>query len=216
MQRNGNIVIFDLGRVMIKIADNWREACEFAGIDYREYNYIPEAQQSFNDAEDALERGNISFDEMAERFMLSSNGLYSIKEIKKIYLSIINIEFAGMVDFVKYLQNNDYHTACLSNTCDAHWEQFLHSGRYPAIEMLDTHLASHLLGVRKPEETIYRKAMEMLKADGKTIIFFDDKAENIAGAMRCGWNSMQIMPGKSSIEQMQRYIKHFEKNTQNH
>ncbi|MEI6520208.1 MAG: HAD-IA family hydrolase, partial [bacterium] len=132
-----------------------------------------------------------------------------------IYLSIINKEFAGMTNFVSFLKNSGYQTACLSNTCDTHWEQFLHSGRYPAIEMLDTHLASHLLGVRKPEEAIYRKAMEILNCSGKSIIFFDDKSENVVGAMRCGWNAMQIMPGKSSIEQMQSYISRFEKYKKN-
>jgi putative hydrolase of the HAD superfamily len=215
MERNGINIIFDLGRVMIRIADNWREACEFAGVEYRDYDNNHQAQDGRNAAEDALERGEISFDEMAERFRQSGDGAYSVDEIKKIYLSIINDEFAGMADFVSSLQNRGYLTACLSNTCDAHWEQFLHSGRYPAIEMLDEHFASHLLGVRKPEEVIYRKVMKLLGAAGKDIIFFDDRPDNVAGAMRCGWNVMQIMPGKSSIEQMRYYISRFEKNTKN-
>ncbi len=200
---------------MIRIADNWREACEFADIEFREYNHIPDAQNALISAEDAYERGKINFNEMAEIFSNSCKNIYSVDEIKKIYLNIIHNEFDDMADFIIYLQKNWYYTACLSNTCDAHWEQFLHSGRYPAIEMLDAHYASHLLGYRKPDEAIYRKVMSLLDTAGKNIIFFDDKPENVAGALRCGWNAVQIMPGKSSVSQMQAYIKMFEKNKKN-
>ncbi len=200
---------------MIRIADDWREATQFAGITYRNTDESTVATAARNMAEDEYERGLISFDEMAIKLKQTSDEAYSVEEIKKIYLSIINNEFPGMADFVLSLQKNGYYTACLSNTCDAHWEQFLHSGRYPAIEMLDAHFASHLMGLRKPDEKIYRLAMEKLKTTGKDIIFFDDKTENISGALRCGWNAIQIKPNRSSILQMKNYISRFEKNTKN-
>jgi putative hydrolase of the HAD superfamily len=49
----------------------------------------------------------------------------------------------------------------------------------------------------KPEEAIYRKTLSMLGVEAAELVFFDDKAENIAGARAIG---MQAILWKSSKE----------------
>jgi putative hydrolase of the HAD superfamily len=42
----------------------------------------------------------------------------------------------------------------------------------------------------KPEEAIYRKLLSMLDVKADELVFFDDKAENIAGARAVGMEAI--------------------------
>jgi len=56
----------------------------------------------------------------------------------------------------------------------------------PVFSLPDTALFSCELNLLKPEEAIYRKLLSTLNLEGKEIVFFDDKPENIEGARALG------------------------------
>ena len=86
-------------------------------------------------------------------------------------------------------------TACLSNTNERHWElmtaQPLH---YPAFAAFGRRHASHLLGLAKPDPAIYRAFEEHSGVPAGMIVFFDDRAENVAAARNAGWRAELIDP----------------------
>jgi FMN phosphatase YigB (HAD superfamily) len=80
-------------------------------------------------------------------------------------------------------------TACLSNTDPHHWEVL---EAMPALQALRHRHASHLWGLAKPDEPIYRRLEAERGVRGDEILFFDDLAENIATARRLGWDAVLV------------------------
>lgn len=51
---------------------------------------------------------------------------------------------------------------------------------------------SHELGARKPEAAAFRAVVEDIGHPAEHILFFDDAAENVAGARACGLNAVHV------------------------
>jgi putative hydrolase of the HAD superfamily len=78
---------------------------------------------------------------------------------------------------------------CLSNTNSIHWEQ-LHQ-QYDFMDQFAYRFASQEMGVAKPSPAIYQQAAQALDMSPSEILFFDDRAENIAAAADLGWQARQ-------------------------
>ncbi len=78
-----------------------------------------------------------------------------------------------------------------SNTNEDHYKEL--SRRYA--DMLDCFTAvyaSCTLALRKPEEAAYRAVARAMGVAPERILFFDDSAENVAGARRVGMRAVQV------------------------
>ena len=53
-------------------------------------------------------------------------------------------------------------------------------------------LSSCYLGLRKPERAIYRRALDILGRPAERILFIDDRAENVAGAVAAGLKAFRF------------------------
>ncbi len=76
---------------------------------------------------------------------------------------------------------------CLSNTNSIHWDKLLRD--YEWMGYFDRRFASQILGCAKPKVEIYEKVQSLLGARGRSILFFDDKQENVDAAGRLGWSA---------------------------
>jgi HAD superfamily hydrolase (TIGR01509 family) len=76
---------------------------------------------------------------------------------------------------------------CLSNTNSIHWDHLLKA--YDFMGNFDRRFASQLLGSAKPGREIYEKVIELLGTRPNQVLFFDDKAENVATAQKLGWHA---------------------------
>ena len=94
--------------------------------------------------------------------------------------------FAGTVhdlvmhDVVRSARQAGLKTALLSNS----W-----GGRYPREKfaaLFDAVVISAEVGMRKPEERIFRRAAELIGLDPASCVFVDDVAENVAAARAAG------------------------------
>jgi putative hydrolase of the HAD superfamily len=59
-------------------------------------------------------------------------------------------------------------------------------------DSFDVALSSCYLGMRKPEPAIYERALDILGRPAERILFIDDRAENVAGAMAAGMKSIRF------------------------
>lgn len=64
--------------------------------------------------------------------------------------------------------------------------------RYGIREQIDVALSSCYLGLRKPEPAIYRRALDILGGPADRILFIDDRAENVAGAVAAGMKAIRF------------------------
>ena len=204
MHSSLQLIVFDLGNVVFNLAGSWERACAFAGVPYRPFTLTPEEHARLQELEVLVESGTISMNEHRERLGELLQGLYNPAELAAMYQAIIQEEFAGIYETVIGLKTAGYRTACLSNTCAAHWTDMTNPALYPAIGALDFQHASHLLGVVKPDPRIYRRFETATGYGPAQILFFDDRQENVVGAQACGWKAVRIDPAQPPVAQIHR------------
>ena len=106
---------------------------------------------------------------------------------KEIYMVMENIngtvgEYPYTSTWVPELKSMGYRVYLLSNFSD----QQLHDSRekLPFIDQADGVLLSFRYKMIKPDDAIYQKLFELFSLKPEECLFFDDKQENIDGAVR--------------------------------
>jgi putative hydrolase of the HAD superfamily len=196
------LVIFDLGRVLIQVCDDWRHACRCAGIS------LPQSTRGLHGgaAMDAVvaryDTGKIN----AQTFCREIAPLQGLtpEQAFRAHDVFLRGPYPGATKLIDELAHASLKTACLSNTSDHHWRQMLDSAgpNFMSLDRLTWQFASHLIGVAKPQSGIYEHVERTTNIAPARIVFFDDLQANIAAARRRGWNAYQIRPGSDPIAQV--------------
>jgi FMN phosphatase YigB (HAD superfamily) len=196
-------VCFDLGGVLVRTCHSWDEGCVAAGLEVRPHPDAEHANAAWLALTDRFGLGQLVEAEWAEELSRAWDGLYSIPEILRIHHAWTQREYDGVDRLVDALHGAGVETSCLSNTNHAHWARLVHldgeapragDPEYPTVHRLRGHFASHLLGLAKPDPAIYGAFEQATGRTGSSILFFDDRPENVAAARARGWRAEQIDP----------------------
>jgi putative hydrolase of the HAD superfamily len=76
--------------------------------------------------------------------------------------------------------------------------------RFRLRDYFDVFLSSCYLGVRKPDERIYRLAMEITQRRGEECLFVDDRALNVECAAHLGMRTLQYRDAAQLEEELRR------------
>lgn len=99
---------------------------------------------------------------------------------------------APAVSIIANLHSAGHRLGILSNTCEAHW-RYVTDGRFGVLrDFFQIHVLSFEVGRTKPDAEIYAEAGRRACEAPSAIFFTDDKAENIAGARKLGWDAVQF------------------------
>ena len=197
------LVCFDLGRVLIRICDGWRHACEVAGIE------VPAGLAELSAAQ------MVEIDEIVGRYdsgvidtaafaqeIAPYRGLRAqdVIRVQEVYL---RGPYPGTTQLIDDLVRAGCKTACLSNTTDNHWRMMLDASgpNYLPLERLTWRFASHLIGAMKPHDEIYEHVERESGVSPASILFFDDLEANVAAAAGRGWNAHRIRTDNDPIAQ---------------
>jgi glucose-1-phosphatase len=82
-----------------------------------------------------------------------------------------------------------YRLVLLSNTNDLHFRHFRRQFA-PVLDRFDAIIASHEVGLRKPDPRIFAHAQTLTGALADQCLFIDDVADNVESAKRCGWRGV--------------------------
>ena len=203
------LVIFDLGRVLIRICDGWSHACELAAVAVPGgVNELDEpTSRRVEELTGKLDTGRIDLDTFA-RELAPLRGLrpQDVIRIQQIYL---RGPYPGAVELLDELHGAGVQTACLSNTSDNHWRMMTNPAdpNYLPLERLTHRFASHLIGVRKPHDAIYEHVERVSGKRVDRIVFFDDLEANVAAAARRGWRARQIRIDADPIAQVRSHLR---------
>ncbi len=193
------LVCFDLGGVVVRICRSWAEGCTAAGLDVRD----PPRWQASRPARAALtlawQTGRIGGATFASLMSAAVEGLYSPAEIMAVQRAWLLGQYEGIGAIVERLHAAGVDTAVLSNTNHEHWCRM---GDFPAVVRIRHQLASHLLGLSKPDRAIYRALERQTGYSGTEILFFDDTPENVAAARDVGWRAEVIDPAADPAAQI--------------
>lgn len=192
-------VCFDLGGVLVRIAQTWGDAALAASV-FIARGHLSTPLVQFSGLE-SFQRGALSGDEYLASLM-DYLAVVSPEEAMAVHLAILREPYAGTLELVQDLESDSILTACLSNTNEPHWEAMSGSGRFPNIARLQNAALSHRLGLEKPQPEIYLALERMVSVRGEEIAFFDDSIANVEAARTLGWNAEHIDPHGDPADQM--------------
>ena len=203
MPPNPSLVCFDLGGVFIRLQPDLASACRDAGVEHRGgWEHLASDAPRL----DLIERyqvGEIDCQTYYGAMSDLSAGRYSPEEIEAIHRVWVIEPYAGLDALLDEIESAGLATACLSNTNASHWRWLENVA--PFIRLQHRH-ASHLLGAHKPDERIYRAFEREVRRDGRSIVLFDDLAENVEAARRLGWHAHRIDPTGDTAAQIRSHL----------
>ncbi|WP_221435334.1 HAD-IA family hydrolase [Algisphaera agarilytica] len=191
-----DLVMFDLGRVLLRIADDWDHAALLANL--------PELAGLTGDLSTKAARG--SHHPLAElfdhfetgkvtvvEFFATAAKLADVKvdEVRRVTEAVLIEAFPGAIALLDRLSLEPVKVGCLSNTNAHHWQMFTsrEHAAYLPIELFDYPLGSQIVGLAKPDPAIYQYVEDGTEIPPANILFFDDLQENIDAALARGWQA---------------------------
>ncbi len=210
------LVVFDLGRVLLRIADSWDHAFALAHVTPRGSlkGDISAATRRHHDAHGNdlftdFETGRITPEQFFEQAARATG--HSPQEVQAVLEAWLLTPFAGSRELLADLHAQAIPTACLSNTNAHHWAMMTDPTHpaYLPLHLLTHPLASHTLGQAKPHDAIYHQVEQVTQTPAQHILFFDDLAENTAAAAQRGWYAHLIEPSEDPITQARRWLAHY-------
>lgn len=205
MSATVRLVCFDLGGVLVRICRSWEEGCRAAGLDLRAER-DPARLHERLELLHGLDTGRVTPDAFYAGISATMANAYSPDEIRRIHGAWILGEYEGVAAVVTRLHDAGVETACLSNTNHDHWEYML-AGSFPAMRALRHKHASHVLGLRKPDDAIYGAFEERTGRRAGEIAFFDDLEENVAAASARGWRAHHVDHTGDTASQIARAVR---------
>jgi HAD superfamily hydrolase (TIGR01509 family) len=197
------IVVFDLGGVLVQICATWEQAAVCAGV----ATSLPTgsatpftALTAFDDYQAA------KIDETEYLAALADRIGCSPVEARRVHNHILVEPFPGTDELVSELHRLPIATGCLSNTNALHWEELIDGERFPAIAALQQKMASHLVGMNKPDPAIFRHYAEVYGVDPRRVAYFDDNGPNVEVARQVGFRTMLIDPKANPVAQIRRFL----------
>ncbi len=198
------LVCFDLGGVLVRIARNWEDACRRVGVD------LPHATDDgwarHHELMLRFETGQIDDAGYVKEAPGCVGGGVDREQIVKVFDGWLLGMYPGAAELIDELRTRGVRTACLSNTNPRHWNALAARDEYASLRRLDFRLASHELGVMKPNERAYRLAEAATGFSGGQVLFFDDKPENVMAARAVHWKAEVIDHADDAVPQIRDFL----------
>lgn len=193
------LVVFDLGRVLLRIADDWNHAAkrvnhpELTGLTGDLSTAAARGQHHpLADLLDRFEVGQIT----PEAFFTQAADLtgHPPPSLRDVMDAVLIETFPGVPELLAQLHARSVQTACLSNTNARHWQLFTDPNHpaYLPLDRLDFPLGSQLVGHAKPHPAIYQHLESLSQTPPHHILFFDDLEENLTAAADRGWHTVLV------------------------
>ena len=205
------LLLFDLGGVLVRICHGWKKVCEYHGLTPPAILDDPQGAAALADIGVRFETGQSTEDD----FVNDSAKLtgFTRDQVRNALHHWVIEPYAGAHELVdRVTKIPGLITACLSNTNATHWEMMQglngHTRAAVPLHKLTHRFASHLIGAMKPDPAIYEHVERTLRIDPASILFFDDHPPNVLAARSRGWQVEQIDPTGNSPSQV---VEHLQK-----
>jgi putative hydrolase of the HAD superfamily len=149
----------------------------------------------------SLERGKISFDEYLDRTIFYRPRPFA-REIFKDYVFSLSQPHHEVLAVAEQLaKSGKYFMATINNE-----SKDLNQYRIQTFglrEIFSVFVSSCFVGLRKPEEAIYRLALEVTQKSAENCCFIDDRPLNLESARRLGMSTIEM----HDVEQLRRELR---------
>ena len=192
-------VIFDIGRVLFDY--RWKEMFMDYGLE----------------EEEALRVGNLIFADPEELWHEMDLGNRSVEDITEEYVRRFPKEEEYLRWFIAHgeymqvprpkvwkkvheLKEKGYNIYLLSNYPEDHFHK--HTEYADFMKDVDGYMVSFMIHDTKPSPAIYQALMDRYDLKPQECIFFDDRVENVEGAIALGMASKQVLSQEGLLEDL--------------
>jgi putative hydrolase of the HAD superfamily len=181
-------VLFDYGMVLSASPDPaaWQRMKDISGFDEKTFHH---AYWAFRHAYDRNDLNGMTYWAKVAQF---GGTVFTPEQVQGLIAADVDLWTRlnmPMVEWAQQLQRAGMRTGILSNIGDAMTEGLLK--KFEWLCGFNHCIWSYQLSMAKPEEGIYRAAVEGLKTSAGNILFLDDKIENIEAARAVGLEAIQ-------------------------
>jgi FMN phosphatase YigB (HAD superfamily) len=209
MPHRFDLVVFDIGGVLVQAVQTWVEAAQRAG-----FSFSPSRLQQFEAKLRTLPRrgvGAIDSERYYALFAEASDGLFTPDDARRISDASLIAEYPGISCVFDALDAAGMPTAVLTNSNDAAWRRLFPvlptESEFPSLARIPSRFASHLMGVQEPDPRAFREVERGTGYSADAILFFDDRTENVEAARWFGWTAELIDPAGDTTEQIIRLLR---------
>ena len=183
-----DVILFDVGGVLLTNGWDTREralAAEHFHLD------LTELEAKHHSVSGKWERGQISRDEYLDGAVFYQPRSFTRNEFFDFVLAQSQWLPNGAIGILKQLAaSNKCMVGALNNEARETNEYRL--ATFGLRGYFKVTLSSCYLGLRKPDLVIYERALDILGRPPERILFIDDRAENVAGAVEEGIKAIQF------------------------
>jgi HAD superfamily hydrolase (TIGR01509 family) len=201
------LVVFDLGRVLVRICDGWQHAFELVGVGLSVEQMDAATRAHLHAGVCRIEVG----DGDVAAFCHEAAGHLKISDdaVTRMWRGYTLGPFPGVAELIDDLHRARAVTACLSNTNAEHWRILMDPAdpHGQALAGLRHRFASHLVRARKPDAPIYAHLERETGFDPARIIFFDDVVENVEAARERGWRAHVVERCENPIPRIREVLR---------
>ncbi len=180
-------IFWDVGGVLLTNA--WdraqrEQALEQFKLDEEEFHDRHEMVVS------SLERGKISLDEFLERTIFYRPRPFTRDDFKR-YMFSLSQPQSDVLEFARQLSNSGKYLMATINNESTELNLY-RINKFGLREIFTLFVSSCFVGLRKPEEGIYRLALDITQKSPQECCFIDDRALNLECARGLGMNTIEM------------------------
>lgn len=195
-------LIFDVGGVLFDY--RWKEMFMDYGLD--EDNAIRVGTQMFNDPDrtwDIFDLGIKSDEEIADIFCKKYPGDEDVIRWFIRHGEYMQVPRPKVWKKVHELKQKGYKIYILSNYPESLFKK--HTEYADFMDDIDGLMVYYMIHKAKPAEDIYKALCDKYGLDRSESIFFDDRSENVEGAVKFGMKSVKILSEQVLLDELDRF-----------
>lgn len=195
-------LIFDVGGVLFDY--RWKEMFMDYGLD--EDNAIRVGTQMFNYPDrtwDIFDLGIKSDEEIADIFCKKYPGDEDVIRWFIRHGEYMQVPRPKVWKKVHELKQKGYKIYILSNYPESLFKK--HTEYADFMDDIDGLMVSYMIHKAKPAEDIYKALCDKYGLDRSESIFFDDRSENVEGAVKFGMKSVKILSEQVLLDELDRF-----------
>jgi putative hydrolase of the HAD superfamily len=196
-----DVILFDVGGVLL--TNGW-DHCERATVLGHFDLEIAEFEKRHPEPNNAWERDLITAETYLDETVFYEPRSFSHDEfLAAIFAQSVELPNGGLGILKELAASGKYMLGCLNN--EAREPNEYRFREFGLRQYFEVALSSCYVGLRKPKNAIYRRAIDILGVAPERILFIDDRQENVAAAAAAGMKMIRF-EGADTLRQELEYL----------